>query len=43
MAGKGTRRRYYCANAKEKGEAVCTGMPGLSEADAAEAILPRPS
>ena len=39
VAGKGDRRRYYCANAKEKGEAVCTGMPGLSEADAAETIL----
>ncbi|WP_421906027.1 recombinase family protein [Mameliella sp.] len=39
VAGKGARRRYYCANAKEKGEAVCTGMPGLSEADAAETIL----
>ncbi|MCA1285519.1 recombinase family protein [Salipiger bermudensis] len=39
VAGKGARRRYYCANAKEKGEAVCTGMPGLSEADTAETIL----
>ncbi|MBY6155928.1 recombinase family protein [Pseudooceanicola nitratireducens] len=39
VAGKGARRRYYCANAKEKGEAVCTGMPGLSEADAAETVL----
>ncbi|WP_149758642.1 recombinase family protein [Roseivivax sediminis] len=39
VAGKGARRRYYCANAKEKGEAVCTGMPGLAETDAAEAIL----
>ena len=39
VAGKRARRRYYCANAKEKGEAVCTGMPGLSEADAAETIL----
>jgi len=39
VAGKGDRRRYYCANAKEKGAAVCTGMPGLSEADAAEVIL----
>ncbi|MFN2352840.1 MAG: recombinase zinc beta ribbon domain-containing protein, partial [Kiritimatiellia bacterium] len=39
VAGKGHRRRYYCANAKEKGDAVCTGMPGLSETDAADAIL----
>ncbi|SFN77248.1 Site-specific DNA recombinase [Roseovarius lutimaris] len=39
VAGKGHRRRYYCANAKEKGEAVCHGMPGLSETDAADAIL----
>ncbi|WP_340246726.1 zinc ribbon domain-containing protein [Sulfitobacter pontiacus] len=39
VAGKGARRRYYCANHKEKGKAVCTGMPGLSETDAAESIL----
>ncbi|WP_096869857.1 recombinase family protein [Phaeobacter piscinae] len=39
VAGKGARRRYYCANAKEKGQAVCTGMPGLAETDAAESIL----
>ena len=39
VAGKGARRRYYCANAKEKGAAVCEGMPGVKETDAAECIL----
>ena len=39
VAGKGARRRYYCANHKEKGKAVCSGMPGLAETDAAESIL----
>ena len=39
VAGKGERRRYYCANAKEKGASVCTGMPGVKESAAAEAIL----
>ena len=39
IAGSGTRKRYYCANAKEKGPAVCKGMPGLKEIDAAETIL----
>ena len=31
VAGKGERRRYYCANAKEKGASVCTGMPGVKD------------
>lgn len=39
IAGSGKTRRYYCANAKEKGAAICTGMPGLKEADAATSIL----
>ncbi|WP_417260627.1 recombinase family protein [Celeribacter sp.] len=39
VAGSGKTRRYYCANAKEKGPSVCTGMPGIKEADAATAIL----
>jgi site-specific DNA recombinase len=39
VAGSGKARRYYCANAKEKGAAVCTGMPGLKEDLAAETIL----
>ena len=39
VAGSGKARRYYCANAKEKGAAVCGGMPGLKERDAAETIL----
>lgn len=39
VAGKGERRRYYCANAKEKVASVCTGMPGVKESTAAEALL----
>ena len=39
VAGSGKARRYYCANAKEKGASVCTGMRGLKEADAATSIL----
>lgn len=39
VAGKGERRRYYCANAKEKGRSVCEGMPGVKEIEAAGAIL----
>ncbi len=39
IAGSGKARRYYCANAKEKGAAICTGMPGLKEQDAATSIL----
>ena len=39
VAGKGHRRRYYCANAKEKGDSVCQGMPGLLERDAAITLL----
>ncbi|WP_435311751.1 recombinase zinc beta ribbon domain-containing protein, partial [Primorskyibacter sedentarius] len=25
---KAGKRRYYCANAREKGRAICAGMPG---------------
>ncbi|WP_231751932.1 zinc ribbon domain-containing protein [Phaeobacter sp. CECT 5382] len=39
VAGSGKARRYYCANAKEKGSSVCDGMPGLKEDLAAETIL----
>lgn len=39
IAGTGTHKRYYCANAKEKGPAVCEGMPGIKEIDAATTIL----
>ena len=39
VAGSGKARRYYCANAKEKGAAICSGMPGLKESLAAEKIL----
>lgn len=39
VAGSGKSRRYYCANAKEKGSSVCDGMPGLKENLAAETIL----
>lgn len=28
VVGSGTRRAYYCANAKEKGPTVCVGLPG---------------
>lgn len=39
VAGSAKARRYYCANAKEKGSSVCAGMPGLREDLAAETIL----
>ncbi|WP_415257083.1 recombinase family protein [Sulfitobacter sp.] len=39
IAGSGKARRYYCADHKEKGVAVCRGMPGLKEQDAATSIL----
>lgn len=39
VAGSGKTRRYYCANAKEKGASVCSGMPGLKEDLAAKTIL----
>ncbi|MFY2823500.1 recombinase family protein [Ruegeria sp. MALMAid1280] len=39
VAGSAKTRRYYCANAKEKGSSVCEGMPGLKENHAAETIL----
>ncbi|MEE4209680.1 MAG: recombinase family protein [Parvularcula sp.] len=39
IAGSGRRKRYYCSNSKEKGRAVCTGMPGLLQEDAEEVIL----
>ncbi|UWS81310.1 recombinase family protein [Phaeobacter sp. G2] len=39
VAGSGKARRYYCANAKEKGASVCSGMRGLKEEDAATSIL----
>ncbi|MFV1528761.1 MULTISPECIES: recombinase family protein, partial [unclassified Phaeobacter] len=39
VAGSAKTRRYYCANAKEKGASVCNGMPGLKEDLAAETIL----
>ena len=29
VAGSGARRAYYCANAKEKGAAICKGIPGI--------------
>ena len=29
VAGTGARRAYYCANAKEKGAAICKGLPGI--------------
>jgi hypothetical protein len=39
VVGSGKARRYYCANAKEKGASVCTGIRGLKEHDAATSIL----
>lgn len=39
VAGTGTRKRYYCANHKEKGAAVCKGMPGIRQADAEALVL----
>ncbi|WP_260064349.1 zinc ribbon domain-containing protein [Ruegeria sp. B32] len=39
VAGSGKSRRYYCANAKEKGATDCSGMPALKEDLAAETIL----
>lgn len=39
VAGQGKYKSYYCANAKQKGAAVCAGMPGLSRASAEALIL----
>ena len=39
IAGTGARERYYCANHKEKGVAVCKGMPGIRQADAEALVL----
>lgn len=39
IAGTGKRRRYYCANHKEKGAAVCAGMSGLLQRDAEALVL----
>ena len=39
IAGSGKARRYYCADHKEKGIAVCTGIRGLKERAAATSIL----
>ncbi|WP_424511193.1 recombinase family protein [Rhodovulum steppense] len=39
IAGSGKSKRYYCANAKEKGPAVCQGMPGLLQSVAETTII----
>ncbi|UXU76559.1 zinc ribbon domain-containing protein [Paracoccus sp. SMMA_5] len=39
VAGSGRSKGYYCANAKQKGAAVCPGMPGLRKAAVEEIIL----
>ncbi|WP_299365662.1 recombinase family protein, partial [uncultured Paracoccus sp.] len=39
IAGQGKYKRYYCTNAKEKGTAVCRGMPGVSRRGAEALIL----
>ncbi|WP_242665548.1 recombinase family protein [Limimaricola soesokkakensis] len=39
IAGSGPKKRYYCANAKEKGPAICSGMPGLLQHHAEQTVL----
>ena len=39
VAGSGNARRYYCANAKEKGKSICEGMPGLPIRQAEEQVI----
>ncbi len=39
IAGSGGHKRYYCANHKEKGAAICKGMPGLRQSDVEELVL----
>lgn len=34
VMGTGGRKRYYCANHKEKGAAACRGMLGIRQSDA---------
>lgn len=36
---KAGKRRYYCANAREKGAAICEGMPGVLQSDIEELAL----
>ncbi|GGF65734.1 hypothetical protein GCM10011402_17320 [Paracoccus acridae] len=39
VSGSGRSKGYNCANAKQKGPAVCTGMPGLRKAAVEEIEL----
>ena len=39
VAGSGKYKAYYCANAKEKGAAICEGTPGLKVAKATPVVL----
>ncbi|WP_208352625.1 zinc ribbon domain-containing protein [Pseudaestuariivita rosea] len=39
IAGSGARRRYYCANAKEKGPAVCVGFKGILQTEVEKLVL----
>jgi len=39
VAGSGDAKRYYCANAKEKGRSVCRGMPGVPVRQAEEHVI----
>ncbi len=39
VAGSGDAKRYYCANAKEKGKSVCRGMPGLPVRQAEDHVI----
>lgn len=41
IAGSGRIKRYYCANAKEKGAAVCAGQPGVAKDEAERNVLSR--
>ena len=39
IAGSGSRRRYYCANNKEKGTSVCSGFKGIPQSVAEALVL----
>ena len=38
IAGSGDKR-YYCANAWQKGPAICEGMPGVRQDEAERLVL----
>ena len=39
VAGAGRSRGYYCANHKQKGASVCSGMPGVRQRDIEPFVL----